>query len=89
MIGAGSDLVASFTPRHKYRDPQFAGSAEDYAAACARSNTVYVGNLSFHTTEEQVGAFFFFSPPCVFLRSHCRRSTRCFAEQLGPTFAAL
>ena len=54
MIGAGSDLVASFTPRHKYRDPQFAGSAEEYAAACARSNTVYVGNLSFHTTEEQV-----------------------------------
>jgi nuclear cap-binding protein subunit 2 len=53
-IGAGSQLVASFTPKSQYRDPQWKGTLQEYQEALGQTKTVYVGNLSFHTTEEQL-----------------------------------
>lgn len=38
----------------KYRDRRFEGSQEDFERALRESTTVYVGNLSFFTTEEQI-----------------------------------
>eukprot|EP01006_Ploeotia_vitrea_P045930 TRINITY_DN66979_c8_g7_i1.p1 TRINITY_DN66979_c8_g7~~TRINITY_DN66979_c8_g7_i1.p1 ORF type:complete len:266 (-),score=119.07 TRINITY_DN66979_c8_g7_i1:28-825(-) len=41
-----------------YRDSKFDGSHEDQESALARSTTLYVGNLSFFTTEEQIYELF-------------------------------
>ena len=38
----------------KYKDRQFPGTHEDFQEALANSKTVYVGNLSFYTTETQL-----------------------------------
>lgn len=38
----------------KYRDRRFEGNQEDFERALRESTTVYVGNLSFFTTEEQI-----------------------------------
>eukprot|EP00271_Cylindrocystis_brebissonii_P013095 TRINITY_DN32688_c0_g1_i1.p1 TRINITY_DN32688_c0_g1~~TRINITY_DN32688_c0_g1_i1.p1 ORF type:complete len:300 (+),score=76.82 TRINITY_DN32688_c0_g1_i1:359-1258(+) len=37
-----------------YRDRRFKGSQEEYLTALLTTTTVYVGNLSFYTTEEQI-----------------------------------
>lgn len=37
-----------------YRDRRFDGNQEEYEICLKQSTTVYVGNLSFYTTEEQV-----------------------------------
>lgn len=42
----------------KYRDKKFPGSAAEYDEALRTSTTLYVGNLSFFTTEEQIHALF-------------------------------
>lgn len=39
-----------------YRDRRFDGNQEEYEVCLKQSTTVYVGNLSFYTTEEQVSA---------------------------------
>uniref|UniRef100_A0A0D9VI82 Nuclear cap-binding protein subunit 2 n=1 Tax=Leersia perrieri TaxID=77586 RepID=A0A0D9VI82_9ORYZ len=41
-----------------YRDRRFSGSQEEYEAALQASTTVYVGNMSFYTTEEQAYELF-------------------------------
>ena len=38
----------------KYRDRRFEGNQNDFERALQESTTVYVGNLSFFTTEEQI-----------------------------------
>ncbi len=38
----------------QYRDRRFEGSQEAFEVALRTSTTVYVGNLSFFTTEEQI-----------------------------------
>jgi hypothetical protein len=37
-----------------YRDRRFLGSQDEFETALRTSTTVYVGNLSFYTTEEQI-----------------------------------
>lgn len=37
-----------------YKDRQFRGKADDREKLLAQSTTVYIGNLAFHTTEEQM-----------------------------------
>ncbi|KAF9614048.1 hypothetical protein IFM89_014848 [Coptis chinensis] len=41
-----------------YRDRRFPGSQEDFENALQTSTTVYLGNMSFYTTEEQVYELF-------------------------------
>ncbi|XP_059280562.1 nuclear cap-binding protein subunit 2-like [Lycium ferocissimum] len=41
-----------------YRDRRFPGTQEEFEDALLKSTTVYVGNLSFYTTEEQVYELF-------------------------------
>lgn len=42
----------------RYKDRAFEGSLQQYVACLAASTTVYVGNLAFHTTEEQIHELF-------------------------------
>ena len=44
--------------RNRYKDRKFEGSLEEYVLCLRRSTTVYVGNLAFHTTEEQIHELF-------------------------------
>uniref|UniRef100_K3YYA2 Nuclear cap-binding protein subunit 2 n=1 Tax=Setaria italica TaxID=4555 RepID=K3YYA2_SETIT len=41
-----------------YRDRRFNGTQEEYEAALQASTTVYIGNMSFYTTEEQAYELF-------------------------------
>lgn len=41
-----------------YRDRRFQGTQEEFDEALLKSTTVYVGNMSFYTTEEQVYELF-------------------------------
>ncbi|KAJ8544790.1 hypothetical protein K7X08_017373 [Anisodus acutangulus] len=41
-----------------YRDRRFPGTQEEFEEALLKSTTVYVGNMSFYTTEEQVYELF-------------------------------
>ncbi|XP_021753498.1 nuclear cap-binding protein subunit 2-like [Chenopodium quinoa] len=41
-----------------YRDRRFPGSQEEFEEALKNSTTVYIGNMSFYTTEEQVYELF-------------------------------
>ncbi|XP_057468113.1 nuclear cap-binding protein subunit 2-like [Actinidia eriantha] len=41
-----------------YRDRRFPGTQEEFEHALLTSNTVYIGNMSFYTTEEQVYELF-------------------------------
>ncbi|KNA19603.1 hypothetical protein SOVF_060000 [Spinacia oleracea] len=41
-----------------YRDRRFPGSQEEFEDALKNSTTVYIGNMSFYTTEEQVYELF-------------------------------
>eukprot|EP01135_Chromosphaera_perkinsii_P011474 Nk52_evm1s2413 gene=Nk52_evmTU1s2413 len=52
--------VADFKhqPKAQYRDQRFKGSLEEQEKKLAESSTLYVGNLSFYTTEEQVYELF-------------------------------
>ncbi|KAG9445908.1 hypothetical protein H6P81_012036 [Aristolochia fimbriata] len=42
-----------------YRDRRFPGSQEEFEHALQTSTTVYIGNMSFYTTEEQLYELFF------------------------------
>lgn len=54
-----SSLLKKLRPElSDYVDGRFDGSERDYDRCLARSATVYVGNLSFYTTEMQVAALF-------------------------------
>ncbi|WRX13756.1 RNA recognition motif domain - like 10 [Theobroma cacao] len=41
-----------------YRDRKFSGTQEEFEQALLNSTTVYIGNMSFYTTEEQVYELF-------------------------------
>lgn len=41
-------------PQAQYRDRRFNGTQEEFEEVLRQSTTVYVGNLSFFTTEEQI-----------------------------------
>jgi len=41
-------------PLSQYKDRQFDGTLEEYRRALEESTTLYVGNLNFYTTEEQI-----------------------------------
>lgn len=41
-----------------YRDRKFLGTQEEFEQALLSSTTVYIGNMSFYTTEEQVYELF-------------------------------
>ena len=42
----------------QYRDQRYEGSEDELERALAKSTTLYVGNLSFYTTEEQIYELF-------------------------------
>uniref|UniRef100_A0A3Q3A9A6 Nuclear cap-binding protein subunit 2 n=1 Tax=Kryptolebias marmoratus TaxID=37003 RepID=A0A3Q3A9A6_KRYMA len=46
----------SYTEISQYRDQHFKGNRYEQEKLLKQSNTLYVGNLSFYTTEEQVRA---------------------------------
>ncbi|OSX80684.1 hypothetical protein BU14_0033s0029, partial [Porphyra umbilicalis] len=46
--------AATRKPMTVYKDRQFRGRADDREKLLAQSTTVYIGNLAFHTTEEQM-----------------------------------
>ncbi|GLJ50114.1 hypothetical protein SUGI_1066130 [Cryptomeria japonica] len=41
-----------------YRDRRFSGTQDEFEHALRTSSTVYIGNLSFYTTEEQIYELF-------------------------------
>ena len=45
-------------PISEYKDKSYTGSLEEYVAKLRVTSTVYVGNLAFHTTEEQIHELF-------------------------------
>lgn len=51
-FAAMSHLFKALEPKSSYVDRQFRGTFEEYQQALAVSTTIYVGNLSFFTTEE-------------------------------------
>jgi hypothetical protein len=54
----GGRLSAPTRRPRRYKDRKFDGSLEEYVACLRGSSTVYVGNLAFHTTEEQIHELF-------------------------------
>jgi nuclear cap-binding protein subunit 2 len=53
-----SRLFLDREPLTQYKDRQFQGSMEQYLECLRTSTTLYVGNVSFYTTEEQIWALF-------------------------------
>lgn len=53
-----SRLLKSLEPISEYKDRSFGGSLEEYVACLRVTKTVYVGNLAFHTSEEQIHELF-------------------------------
>uniref|UniRef100_A0A803QJJ7 Nuclear cap-binding protein subunit 2 n=1 Tax=Cannabis sativa TaxID=3483 RepID=A0A803QJJ7_CANSA len=53
-----ASLFKDLTKLSAYRDRRFPGSQEEFEQALLASNTCYVGNMSFYTTEEQVYELF-------------------------------
>ncbi|KAL7749078.1 nuclear cap binding complex subunit [Sorochytrium milnesiophthora] len=51
-------LLPDLAAPSPYRDRQFPGSQEDWNAQLRSTCTLYVGNLSFYTTEEQIYELF-------------------------------
>ncbi|XP_034928351.2 nuclear cap-binding protein subunit 2 [Populus alba] len=53
-----ASLFKDLTKLSAYRDRRFPGNQEDFEHALQTSTTVYIGNMSFYTTEEQVYELF-------------------------------
>jgi len=51
-------LYKALEPKSSYVDRQFRGSPDEYLHALSVSTTIYVGNISFFTTEEQIWELF-------------------------------
>ena len=51
-------LVEDLGAPSSYRDRSYQGTEEELARDLARTSTLYVGNLSFYTSEEQIHALF-------------------------------
>jgi nuclear cap-binding protein subunit 2 len=56
-----SQLYRSLEVASQYKDRSFHGSVEEYQQRLSVSKTLYVGNLSFHTSEEQLWEVFSFA----------------------------
>lgn len=68
----------------KYRDRRFEGGQEDFERALRESTTVYVGNLSFFTTEEQIYEASAGQSPSPALRTPCAsHPSRCSTCPIG------
>ncbi|KAJ3373377.1 nuclear cap binding complex subunit [Allomyces arbusculus] len=57
-VGQSHLIVRDLARPSAYVDRSFPGSLDDWYRALDRSTTVYVGNLSFYTTEEQIFELF-------------------------------
>ena len=55
---APKTAVVSTANHSDYRDQRFHGTTDQFQACLSKSSTLYVGNLSFYTTEEQVYELF-------------------------------
>ncbi|KAJ6734146.1 20 KD NUCLEAR CAP BINDING PROTEIN [Salix purpurea] len=53
-----ASLFKDLTKLSAYRDRRFPGNQEEFEQALHTSTTVYIGNMSFYTTEEQVYELF-------------------------------
>ncbi|KAG0330112.1 nuclear cap binding complex subunit [Dissophora globulifera] len=53
-----ASIVQSLSVPSAYKDQQYQGSSNQLAHDLANSTTLYVGNLSFYTTEEQIYELF-------------------------------
>ena len=54
-----TDILREINPKlSAYKDRRFEGTLEEFQQALATSTTVYVGNVSFYTTEDQVHEVF-------------------------------
>ncbi|CAK7322714.1 unnamed protein product [Dovyalis caffra] len=53
-----ASLFKDLTKLSAYRDRRFPGNQEEFEQALLASTTVYIGNMSFYTTEEQVYELF-------------------------------
>ncbi|XP_057455550.1 nuclear cap-binding protein subunit 2 [Lotus japonicus] len=53
-----ASLFKDLTKLSAYRDRRFPGTQDEFEQALLASTTVYVGNMSFYTTEEQVYELF-------------------------------
>ncbi|RKO92108.1 nuclear cap binding protein subunit 2, isoform CRA_b, partial [Blyttiomyces helicus] len=53
-----SGLVPTLGAPSSYKDQKYSGSTAELATELAQSATLYVGNLSFYTTEEQIYELF-------------------------------
>lgn len=53
-----SELSCGSAALSAYRDQHFKGNRQDQEKALLTSCTLYIGNLSFHTTEEQIHELF-------------------------------
>ena len=53
-----SSLYRAVRRATRYYDQHFPGSPEDYYATLDLSRTLYIGNLSFYTREEQIHEIF-------------------------------
>ncbi|KAJ3332231.1 Nuclear cap-binding protein subunit 2 [Blyttiomyces sp. JEL0837] len=51
-------LFETLAAPSSYKDRSFQGTAEEFRKVLASSSTLYVGNLSFYTTEEQIYELF-------------------------------
>ena len=51
-------LVPNLAAPSTYRDYHYRGSVEQYQSELGKTKTIYLGNLSFHTTEFQLHAIF-------------------------------
>ena len=74
--------LAVFSP---YKDRYYTGSQEEYEADMNKSCTVYVGNMSFYTTEEQAYELFSMAGPVCRIIMGLDRNTKtpcgfCFVE---------
>eukprot|EP00833_Pecoramyces_ruminatium_P018711 jgi/Orpsp1_1/1192743/evm.model.d7180000095558.3 len=53
-----ASIIQSLAVKSSYKDQQYPGTVEDLVRELATSTTLYVGNLSFYTTEEQIYEIF-------------------------------
>ncbi|KAF9569242.1 nuclear cap binding complex subunit [Mortierella alpina] len=53
-----ASIVQSLSVPSTYKDQQYQGTSNELAQDLANSTTLYVGNLSFYTTEEQIYELF-------------------------------
>ncbi|KAJ1679625.1 nuclear cap binding complex subunit [Spiromyces aspiralis] len=58
QVAKNSNIIERLDQPSTYKDHQFQGTDEEWYALLAKSTTLYVGNLSFYTTEEQIYELF-------------------------------